>query len=89
VIAVVTFVVGFCIAWPFGYLWAYYSERNRLSRRLRRAIDEAPPRAPATPPSMDALEERAVRAAFETGRPVFADSDGRLQFCDGEQEDVP
>lgn len=31
---------------------------------------------------------RAVMAAFQTGRPVFADSDGVLRFTDGAQEQV-
>ena len=32
---------------------------------------------------------RAVMAAFQTGRPVFADNDGVLRFTDGAKELVP
>ena len=33
--------------------------------------------------------QRAVLAAFQTGRPVFADTDGELRFVDGAKELVP
>ncbi|HSX23373.1 MAG TPA: hypothetical protein VLE97_11420 [Gaiellaceae bacterium] len=29
---------------------------------------------------------RAVLAAFQTGRPVFADTDGELRYVDGDRE---
>lgn len=32
---------------------------------------------------------RAIATAIQTGRPVFADSDGNLQFCDGDDTPVP
>ena len=32
---------------------------------------------------------RAVTAAFQTGRPVFADTDGELRYADGAKETVP
>ena len=32
---------------------------------------------------------RAILAAFQTGRTVFADTDGELRFADGNQEAVP
>ena len=32
---------------------------------------------------------RAILAAFQTGRTVFADTDGELRFADGKQEAVP
>jgi hypothetical protein len=31
---------------------------------------------------------RAIWTAFETGRPVFADSDGELRYVDGDREAV-
>lgn len=34
-------------------------------------------------------KERTILAAFQTGRSVFADSDGELRFADGDQEAVP
>ncbi len=30
--------------------------------------------------------DRAINAAIQTGRPVFADSDGELRFADGDRE---
>lgn len=30
--------------------------------------------------------ERAILAAFQTGRPVFADSDGEMHYADGDHE---
>lgn len=36
-----------------------------------------------------ALRQHVIRTAFQTGRPVFADSDGALHFADGLQEKVP
>lgn len=32
---------------------------------------------------------RAVLAAFQTGRPVFADTDGELRYADGARDQVP
>lgn len=32
---------------------------------------------------------RAILAAFQTGRTVFADTDGKLHFADGNQEAAP
>jgi hypothetical protein len=32
---------------------------------------------------------RAILAAFQTGRPVFADTDGDLHYTDGPKEQVP
>jgi hypothetical protein len=32
---------------------------------------------------------RAVMAAFQTGRPVFADTEGELRYTDGSHERVP
>ena len=32
---------------------------------------------------------RAILAAFQTGRAVFADTDGELRFADGNQEAIP
>lgn len=32
---------------------------------------------------------RAILSAFQTGRPVFADSDGELKYADGSREQVP
>jgi hypothetical protein len=29
---------------------------------------------------------RAILAAFQTGRPVFADSDGEIRYADGDKE---
>lgn len=37
----------------------------------------------------DERRDRAIRAAFETGRPVFADTGGVLRFTDGAREEVP
>lgn len=34
----------------------------------------------------EAHRQRAILAAFETGRPVFADSDGELRYVDGTGE---
>jgi hypothetical protein len=34
-------------------------------------------------------KNRAVLTAFQTGRPVFADSEGELRFVDGDGEPVP
>lgn len=31
---------------------------------------------------------RSIMAAFQTGRPVFGDSEGVLKFADGDQEPV-
>ena len=31
-------------------------------------------------------KERAILAAFQTGRSVWADSDGELRYADGDQE---
>ena len=31
---------------------------------------------------------RSIMAAFQTGRPVFGDSEGRLEFADGDHERV-
>ena len=31
----------------------------------------------------------AISAAFQTGRPIFADSDGKMHFADGDREAVP
>ena len=39
-------------------------------------------------PEWDKQRERAIWAAFQTGRPVFADSDGELRYADGEGEAV-
>ena len=33
--------------------------------------------------------ERSIRAAFQTGRPVFADSNGELRYADGDGEQLP
>lgn len=32
---------------------------------------------------------RAILAAFQSGRPVFADSDGELRYVDGEADPIP
>ena len=32
---------------------------------------------------------RAILAAFQTGRPVFADSDGEMRYVDGDGEPLP
>ena len=32
---------------------------------------------------------RTILAAFQTGRPVFADTDGVLRYTDGSREEVP
>ena len=32
---------------------------------------------------------RAILAAFQTGRPVFADTDGELRYADGTGEQLP
>jgi hypothetical protein len=37
----------------------------------------------------DKQRSRAILAAFETGRPVFADTDGDLRYVDGTGERVP
>jgi len=34
----------------------------------------------------EARRKRAIFAAFQTGRPVFADSDGEMRFADGDHE---
>jgi len=39
-------------------------------------------------PEWDKQRERAIWAAFQTGRPVFADSDGELRYADGDGEPV-
>ena len=39
-------------------------------------------------PEWDKQRERAILAAFQTGRPVFADSDGELRYTDGAGEPV-
>lgn len=31
-------------------------------------------------------KNRAILAAFQTGRPVFADNEGEMRFADGDQE---
>lgn len=36
----------------------------------------------------DKQRERSILAAFQTGRPVFADSDGELRYADGIDEPV-
>lgn len=36
----------------------------------------------------EVVRRRAILAAFETGRPVFADSDGVLRHADGAQETI-
>lgn len=36
----------------------------------------------------EALRRRAILEAFETGRPVFADSDGVLRHADGARETI-
>lgn len=36
----------------------------------------------------DVLRQHAISAAFQTGRPVFADSDGELRYADGAQEAI-
>lgn len=33
--------------------------------------------------------DRAIAAAFQTGRPVFADNEGELRYVDGDREAVP
>lgn len=33
--------------------------------------------------------DRAIAAAFQTGRPVFADSDGTMRYADGAREELP
>jgi hypothetical protein len=33
--------------------------------------------------------KRAIEAAFQTGRPVFADSEGALCYADGDCEQLP
>lgn len=35
------------------------------------------------------LRARAISTEFETGRPVFDDTDGVLRFSDGAREEVP
>ena len=35
------------------------------------------------------LRTRAIMGAFQTGRPVFADSEGELRYADGDREPVP
>jgi len=37
----------------------------------------------------DKRRDRAILAAFQTGRPVFADTDGELRYVDGIGEQVP
>ena len=32
--------------------------------------------------------ERAIAAAFQTGRPVFGDSNGQLRYADGNHEPI-
>lgn len=32
--------------------------------------------------------DRAISAAFQTGRPVFADTDGKLRYADGDREPI-
>jgi hypothetical protein len=39
-------------------------------------------------PEWDKQRERAISAVFQTGRPVFADSDGQLRYTDGASEPV-
>ena len=34
----------------------------------------------------EARRQRAILAAFQTGRPVFADSDGEMHYADGAKE---
>lgn len=33
--------------------------------------------------------ERAILAAFQSGRPVFGDTDGELRYADGDHETLP
>lgn len=33
--------------------------------------------------------QRAIMAAFQTGRPVFADIDGEMRYVDGDREKLP
>jgi hypothetical protein len=37
----------------------------------------------------DKQRSRAVMAAFQTGRPVFADTDGEVRYVDGDREKLP
>lgn len=37
-------------------------------------------------PEWDKQRARAILAAFQTGRPVFADSDGKFRYVDGAGE---
>ena len=39
-------------------------------------------------PEWDKQRERAILAVFQTGRPVFTDSDGQLRYTDGAGEPV-
>lgn len=41
-----------------------------------------------TDDAWEILRRRAILTAMETGRPVFADSDGVLRYADGAQEAV-
>lgn len=34
------------------------------------------------------LRDRAISAAFQTGRAVFADSNGQLHYADGDRESI-
>lgn len=36
----------------------------------------------------DELRNRAIMAAFQSGRPVFGDTTGVLKYADGDKEDV-
>lgn len=36
-----------------------------------------------------AQRDRAILAAFQTGRPVFADSEGAMRYADGDREPLP
>jgi hypothetical protein len=33
--------------------------------------------------------QRVIMAVFQTGRPVFADTDGEMRYVDGDREELP
>jgi len=39
-----------------------------------------------TDDAWDKQRSRAIMAAFQTGRPVFADTDGEMRYVDGDRE---
>lgn len=70
---------AFCKTWHIG---------RKMSDEELHAIAYAQLSTDATDDELEQQRRRAVLAAFQTGRPVFADSEGELHYADGDQEPV-